>query len=76
MTLELTPTLQEELERLAVECQSTPSALAQRAVEEYILYSKQLTAEVNEAEAEAEREGWISHEEAFEHIFARLRKTA
>ncbi len=76
MTLELTPALQEALEKLAIECESTPSELAQRAIEEYVAYTRQLAIDVREAEEEADREGWIPHEEVFEQLFARLRKTA
>ncbi len=76
MTLELTPALQEELEKLAVEAGSTPSAIEQKAVEEYVVYTRQLAEDVREAEEEADRDGWISHKEVFEEIFARLRKTA
>jgi predicted transcriptional regulator len=76
MTLELTPALQVKLEKLAVECDSTPSELAHKAIEEYVAYTGQLVIDVREAEEEADREGWVPHEEVFEQIFARLRKTA
>jgi predicted transcriptional regulator len=76
MTLDLTPALQEELEKLAIECESTPTQLAQKAIEEYVAYTRQLPTDVREAEEEADREGWVPHEEVFEQLFARLRKTA
>jgi len=76
MTVNLTPALEHDLEQLAIECNSTPTALAQQAVEEYVQHMKQLTAEVHEGEESAEREGWIPHEEVFDQLRKRLRKTA
>ena len=76
MTLELTPALEDELAKLAAESNCTPLELAQRAVAEYVAYTKQLSIEVDEAEEEAQRDGWILHEQVFEELFARVRKTA
>jgi predicted transcriptional regulator len=68
--------LQEQLEKLAFECESTPSELAQRAIEDYVAYTRQLATELREAEEEAEREGWVPQEEVFAQLFADLRKSA
>lgn len=76
MTIELTPALEEELAKLAAESNCTPFELAQRAVADYVAYTKQSSNEVHEAEEEAEREGWIPHEQIFEELVARFKKTA
>lgn len=76
MAVQLTPALEHELQKLAEECACTVDQLAQGALESYTAYLAQLTRDVQEGEASAERDGWLTTEEVFERLNRKLLKTA
>jgi predicted transcriptional regulator len=76
MTLHLTPALEQRLEHLAAQSNSTPDELAQEAISGYLAHIEALNAEVREGEESAEKDGWLTHEEVFERLHKRLHKTA
>ena len=76
MAIQLTPVLEQSLQRLAAMTNQTVDEVAQEAVEAYLKKIEILTAAVNEAEATADRDGWLTHEEVFERLDKRLMKSA
>jgi predicted transcriptional regulator len=76
MTLHLTPAQEQRLQQLAAESHRTPDELAQEAVDSYLNHLETLAAEVQEGEASAERDGWLTHEEVFERLHKRIQKAA
>jgi predicted transcriptional regulator len=70
MPLHLTPELEQRLAQLAAHSGRSPDEIAQEALEGYATHLESLIANIREGEESAEREGWLSNEEAF----ARLQK--
>jgi predicted transcriptional regulator len=76
MTLQLTPALEQRLEHLASQGRRTPEELAREVISEYLEHVETLSAEVREAEEEADRAGWLTAEQVLERIENRFRKMA
>lgn len=76
MSIQLSPVLEERLEHLAAVTNQTAEEVAKEAIEAYLKRIDMLTAAVNEAEATADRDGWLTHEEVFERLDKRLLKSA
>jgi predicted transcriptional regulator len=76
MTLQLTPALEQRLENLASQEGRPAAELAQEAIGLYLQHLEMLSAEVREAEEEADREGWLTSEQVLERIKHRFLKTA
>ena len=76
MSIQLTPTLEQQLDQIAAETNRTTNDLVQETMDGYVKHIESLAAEVREGEESAEREGWLTHEEVFERLNKRLLKTA
>jgi predicted transcriptional regulator len=76
MTLHLTPALEQRLAHLAESGGRTPDELAQEAIDQYLLNIDRLTADVEEAEDQADHQGWLTSEEVLQRIEQRFRKSA
>ena len=76
MALQLTPALEQRLGHLAAQSHRSPDELAQEAIDLYLQHIELLTADVREAEEEADRDGWLTSEEVLQGIQTRFRKSA
>lgn len=76
MTFHLTPALEQRLAHLAASGGRTPDEVAQEAIDQYLQNIDQLTADVKDAEDEADQVGWLSSEEVLQQIEQRFRKSA
>jgi predicted transcriptional regulator len=68
MTLQLTPALEQELEHLAAQSNSTADALAQRALEEFVAHRLDLNEAVKRGDEDIAAGRLLSHEEVFARI--------
>jgi predicted transcriptional regulator len=76
MAVHLTPAQEQRLEQLAAQSNRTPDELAQEAFDSYLKHIEALSGAVREGEESAERDGWVPHEEVFDRLNKRLRKSA
>jgi predicted transcriptional regulator len=76
MALHLTPALEERLQQLAAQSGATADQLTANVLDAYLTHVEELAAAVREGEESAERDGWLTHEEVFDHLNKRLLKTA
>ena len=65
MTIELTPDVEQQLKAFAVNSERTPVEVVESALLEYLRFAQVLSREVADAEREADRDGWLTTEEAF-----------
>ncbi len=68
MTLQLTPALEQELQRLANESHSSVDELAQAALERFVAYKRELSALVKRGNADIAAGRYISSEEMLARI--------
>ncbi len=76
MTVHLTDAQEHQLDNLAALTQRSKDEIAQEALDNYLKHVEALTVAVREGEESAERDGWLTHDEVFERLNKRLRKTA
>lgn len=74
--IELTPDLGHRLRALAAARQCSAEALAAEVLNGYLLHVEELTAAVREAEEEADRDGWVPHEEVVARFNRHLARSA
>ena len=65
MTVQLTPDLERQLQGLAAQTERTADQVAQDVLVEYLHFAETLGREISDAEAEANRDGWLTTEQAF-----------
>ena len=68
MTLELTPDLEQDLQHLAAQSNSTPDELAQHALEDFVAYRRDLSEAVKRADDDIAAGRVIPHEEVVDRI--------
>ncbi len=76
MTLYLTPALEQRLENLAARTNRSPDELAQELIDRCLRDIETRTAEVREAEDEADREGWLTSDGVMAQLEQRFPKSA
>ena len=74
MALQLTPDLEQKLERLAAQSHVSPDELAQTAVEHFVSEYEELAAAVKEADEDFERGDYVPHEEVVAMFAKRFAK--
>lgn len=76
MTLQLSQELEQRLSSLAAAREKPSGELAAEILSDYLQHVDQLARELDEAEEEAERTGWLTTEEVFARLYAKLPKPA
>ena len=76
MRIELTPALEQDLQEIAEEKGQDPHELAIKVLERFVSNANSLAEDIQDAETEAELDGWLSHDEVFANLNRRLLKTA
>jgi predicted transcriptional regulator len=72
MAVHLTAALEQDLHHLAAESNSTADELAQRALEDFVAYRKDLNEAVRRGDADIAAGRVLDHEEVFARLNARL----
>jgi predicted transcriptional regulator len=68
MAVQLTPDLEQELQSLAAQSNSTANALAQRALEDFVAYRKDLNEAVKRGDEDIAAGRVLEHHEVVERI--------
>lgn len=68
MSIQLTPDLEADLQNLAAQSNSTADELAQRALEDFVSYRRDLNEAVKRADADIAAGRVYEHEEVFARI--------
>ena len=68
MTVHLTPEQEQAFQKISNERGLTVEQLVHRSIDDYILFNPARIEAFNEALAEAERDGWIEHENLYARI--------
>jgi predicted transcriptional regulator len=76
MAVQLKPEQEQRLQQLASQSGMTADELLQREVDSFLDYQDDLAMAVREGEESAARDGWLTHEEVFEHLNSLLLKSA
>ena len=76
MTLQLTPAQEETFERIAAATGRPANELVEQAISQYLDEIEIQIGELQEAEATAERDGWLTTDEAFARLNLNFQKTA
>jgi len=72
MSIQLTPALEQDLQHLAAQSNTTADDVAQRALEDYVAYRRDLNEAVRRGDEDIAAGRLFTHEEVFARIEARL----
>jgi len=72
MSIQLTPALEQDLQHLAAQSNTTADDVAQRALEDYVAYRRDLNEAVRRGDEDIAAGRLFKHEEVFARIEARL----
>jgi len=72
MSIQLTPALEQDLQHLAAQSNTTADDVAQRALEDYVAYRRDLEEAVRQGDEDIAAGRMFTHEEVFARLEARL----